>query len=376
MRPNLLLEDVFVFMSEPNEIEDVAAANEESLQTLVRAISLSQGEFSLILVRCNYGELRERILPRLRELSVSIDGDTPLQIRELVLDKSVKTLYTTIQKALQNEQPNALIIFGLESVNAIDKLIVASNQVREEFRKIFPFPIVLWLNDETLQKFIRLAPDFDSWTTTIEFTIATSELIDTLHKNADSAFTSILNAGAGKFLDNAVLNIALFSGLRAELASALRDLQSRGEALDPELEANLQFLQGREAQAKEEMAKARQHYQQSLAFWQQSNRIDRHGCLLFYLGLWCRRYAVLHRAEYLEAFRQAKGYFQQCIQVFQEGNRPDLAAKFINPLGEVLTRLKEWDELEKVAHDSIALHEAYQDTSHLASSGYALWTFG
>lgn len=137
-------------MSEPNEIEDVAVANEESLQTLVRAISLSQGEFSLILVRCNYGDLRERILQRLRELSVSVDGDTPLQIRELVLDKSVKTLYTTIQKALQDEQPNALIIFGLESVNAIDKLIVASNQVREEFRKRFSFPIVLWMNDETL----------------------------------------------------------------------------------------------------------------------------------------------------------------------------------------------------------------------------------
>ncbi|MBD0346504.1 MAG: hypothetical protein ICV63_17105 [Coleofasciculus sp. Co-bin14] len=190
-----------------SQAEDIAADNEESLQALIRAITFSEGEFSPILVRCNYSPLREQIVQQLRE-------QCPEKFHELVLDESVKTLYTTIEKTLKNEQPQALIIFGLETVNAIDQVIVATNQVREEFRKNFPFPIVFWVNDEVLQKFTRLAPDFDSWTTTIEFAIATEELIDSLHKNADYAFTRILGAGAGRFLDNAVLNIAVDSRYR------------------------------------------------------------------------------------------------------------------------------------------------------------------
>jgi WD40 repeat protein len=287
------------------------------------------------------------------------------------LPESVKTLYTTIQAELGDEVPQALMVFGLESVSDLSAVLTSSNYVREEFRNNFPLPLLLWVNDEVLQKLIQLAPDFESWATTTDFAIATEELIDSLHKNADYAFTRILGAGAGRFLDNAVLNIAVDSRYRSELTSALRDLQSRVQELDPELEANLRFLLGRDAQANGQMEKARQHYEQSLAFWQQSQNTERHGGLLFYLGLWWRRYAVLHRAEYLQACRQARDYFRQCIEVFQQGNRPDLAAKFINPLGEVLARLEDWDELEVVAKTSVQLHQTYQDTSHLASSGYA-----
>ncbi|HEY9726092.1 MAG TPA: hypothetical protein V6D50_06550, partial [Chroococcales cyanobacterium] len=332
--------------------EEIAAENEESLKTLIRAITLSQGEFSPILVRCNYTHLRERVVQQLRE-------QCPINIHELVLDESVKTLYTTIEQALNNQQPDALMVFGLELVEAIDQVIVATNQVREEFRKSFPFPVVLWVTDNVLQKFTRLAPDFDSWTTTIEFAIATDELIETINQSADDAFTKILNAGAGRFLDNAVLNIAIDLRRRTEINSAIKDLQSLGQKLDPELEANLQFLLGREAQANNQLDKARQHYERSLVFWQQTQNIERHGGLLFYLGLWWRRYAILHRAEYLQACHQAKSYFQQCVEVFQEGNRPELAAKFINALGEVLIRLEDWQKLEAVAKTAVDLHQVY-----------------
>jgi tetratricopeptide (TPR) repeat protein len=301
---------------------------------------------------------------RLRSLS-------PIPIRELVLPESVKTLYTTIQAELGDEVPQALMVFGLESVSDLSAVLTSSNHVREEFRNNFPLPLLLWVNDEVLQKLIQLAPDFESWATTTDFAIATEELIDSLHKNADYAFTRILGAGAGRFLDNAVLNIAVDSRYRSELTSALRDLRSRVQELAPELEANLRFLLGRDAQANGQMGKARQYYEQSLAFWQESQNTERHGGLLFYLGLWWRRYAVLHRAEYPQACRQARDYFRQCVKVFQQGNRPDLAAKFINPLGEVLARLEDWDELEVVAKTSVQLHQTYQDTSRLASSGYA-----
>ncbi|HEY9650767.1 MAG TPA: hypothetical protein V6C95_08895, partial [Coleofasciculaceae cyanobacterium] len=323
----------------------------------------------------------EQIVQKLRE-------QCPIPIRELVLDASVTTLYTTIEQSLTDEQLNALMVFGLESVENIDRVIVATNQVREEFRKNFPFPIVLWANDEVLKKFTRLAPDFDSWTTSVEFAIATQELIENLNQTADEAFTKILNAGAGKFLDNAVVNIAVGSHNSSELKSVITDLKSRKQLLNPELEANLYFLLGRDAQAIGHLEKAREYYEQSLEFWQQqyttnstfpeqeertpnSQLIERYGCLLFYLGLWWRRYAVLHRADYLQACRRARDYFRQCLDVFQQGNRPDLATKFINPLGEVLSRLEEWNELEDVAQTSVQLHQTYRDSNHLASSGYA-----
>ncbi|HEY9833612.1 MAG TPA: hypothetical protein V6D26_23875 [Stenomitos sp.] len=344
--------------------EEIIVENEEALQTLIRAITLSQGEFSLILVRCNYAHLREQIVQQLRE-------QCPIKIYELVLDESVKTLYTSIEKSLKGEKLDALMVLGLESVNPIERVIVATNQVREEFRKNFPFPIVLWVNDEALQKFIRLAPDFDSWTTTIEFAIATNELIDTLNQNADEAFTQILNAGAGRFLDNAVLNLAIDSHRRSEIQLALQDLRHRVQELEPALEANIQFLLAREAQANEQMEKARQHYEQSLAFWQQSQNLERYGCLLFYLGLWWRRYAVLNRSKYLQSCRIAKDYFQQCVDVFQQGNRPDLTARFINALGEVLTRLENWDELEIVAQTSLHLYQIDANSSQHLYSGYA-----
>ena len=117
---------------------------------------MSQGQFSLILVRCNCPILRVQVVNRLQELS-------SIQIQELTLHPSVNTLFTTILTAIEEPPPPALMVFGLESVVGIDQVLTATNLVRDEFRKQFPFPMVLWINDELLQKLIRLAPDFKSW---------------------------------------------------------------------------------------------------------------------------------------------------------------------------------------------------------------------
>jgi hypothetical protein len=61
------------------------------------------------------------------------------------LKESEKTLFSRIQAELDPEQPDVLMVFGLESVGDLDELWSATNQVREEFRKNFPFPLVLWV---------------------------------------------------------------------------------------------------------------------------------------------------------------------------------------------------------------------------------------
>ncbi|MDJ0713010.1 MAG: hypothetical protein QNJ54_02170 [Prochloraceae cyanobacterium] len=136
--------------------------SDRSLQELIWAIQMSEGQFSLILARCNYLPLQKQIGERLHKLP-------SLQIQKVFLDTSVNKLYSTIQKQLKEEQPSAVMVFGLESVKDIERLIISANQVREEFRKNFHFPLVLWVTDEISSKLIRLAPDLESWTTSIYF---------------------------------------------------------------------------------------------------------------------------------------------------------------------------------------------------------------
>ncbi|MEW6492002.1 MAG: hypothetical protein AB1589_05555 [Cyanobacteriota bacterium] len=372
--------------------DDVNVKNEESLRTLSRAIALSEGQFSLILARCNYQSLQQRVMQQLRERY-------GVEFREIVLKPSTRTLYTTIRAALDDEQPKCAIVSGLELVSEVEEVLIATNHARDEFRKHFSFPLVLWVTDEVLQKFIRVAPDFTSWAATpIGFTIPSADLIESLNQSAESVFKTILKAGSGKFLNNTDLNLEIGSRRRLELEAALNELQHRGEILDPELEANLQFLLGLDADSNDKMEESRQHYERSLAFWLEQLRIqesvgaslvdaslpplkkgsiqnpkliERVGCLLFYLGLWWRKYGTQHRSEYRFACTQAKDYFKQCIEVFERGNRPDLIAKFINPLGEVLQKLEQWDELEAIAKLAVNLHQTYDNPIRLAY-GYGL----
>jgi len=351
-------------MSDTDRPEEITVRNDRALKKLSRAIANSQGHFSLILVRCNYNILTEQIVRRLQAMC-------PVQLRELYLSESVETLYTTLEEELGAERPQALLVFGLESVAAIESILTSTNQVREEFRKQFPFPLVLWVNDNILQKLTRFAPDFKSWAAIpIKFEMVAGDLLDGLQQTLDSILDALLDVGAGKFIESASISLSPGSLSLAELEPALRDLQQRHQPLEPDLEANLQFAIAREADAAGDKQKARECYERSWQLWQpvinsssppSPTHINHYGCLLFYLGLWWRQYATLNRAEYQPACQQAKAYYQPCLEAFQQSQRPDLEQNFINALEEVLTRLEGWDELKVVADRAIQLHQTHRD---------------
>ncbi|OUL22986.1 hypothetical protein BV378_24115 [Nostoc sp. RF31YmG] len=337
------------------------ADNENSLQELAWAIATSQGEFSLILAVCNAPSLQKRLLPNLI-LSCS------LEIREINLDKSVKTFFQTIQSSLGVEHPQALIVSGLESVTHLEQLLTAANQVREEFRKNFHFPLVVWVTDDLLHKLMRLAPDLYSWATIVEFAIATDDLINFIEQTADDVFAKVLDAGAGRYLDSTALNLQIGSPRRIELESARTELQNRGILLNAELEASLEFVLGRAFSGS--MEQSRQHYERSLELFRHHSpslqSLVRQGCVLYSLGLWWGTYAVLHHSEQDSARSITKDYLQQCIQVFEQANRQDLVAKFINGLGLVLQLLQQSKELADVANKALALHQTYPNQLKLA----------
>jgi len=352
-------------MTEVRRLDDAEAQNQQSLKKLKRAIAFSQGRFSLILVRCNYTHLREQILEELLSPDAEVHGSTPRRIQTLVLPKSAKTLYSTIQ-AESSQQPEALMVLGLESVTALDDLLICANQVRDEFRRGFPFPLVLWVNDQVLKKLVKLARDFHSWAgVPIKFAIATAQLIEFLQQASDQLFTKVLEVGADRFVDNAALNLGMGAAKRFELESALKELQNRDRNL-PALEASQQFILGRDAYANNQMEQAQQLYEQSLTFWQQNHNLERIACLLLHLGLLWRKYAVLHRTEYKIAIGRARDYYYQCVESLQQATRPDLTARFINALAGVLHELEKWEELEAVVKAAIELHQTYPNSLRLA----------
>ncbi|MBD1841028.1 hypothetical protein H6F78_15460 [Coleofasciculus sp. FACHB-64] len=297
--------------------EYITAKNDESLRTLARAISLSQGEFSLIFARCNYTNLRQSLMEKLRERSV--------KFRERVIEPSAKSLFATIQEELRDEPPLVVIISGLELVHDLDTVLISTNQLREEFRKNFLFPVVLWVTDEVLQKLIRVAPDFESWASApIEFEMPTNGLIEFLRQNIDALFTG-----------DVITNLETCD----EIEAAFQDLQIRGQQLEPEVEAGLELCRGLDDYANNQVEAAIEHYQKSLRYWQQRKDLERQGRLLLNIAL-CYYSKAEENQRYWEDIRY---YLQQCLDVFEQAERPDLVARHISKLGDVLRQLSSWD---------------------------------
>ncbi|MCC5640565.1 hypothetical protein LC593_32995 [Nostoc sp. CHAB 5844] len=158
-------------MNSTNNSRD-SLSNSAAAERLARAIKVASGEFSLILVCCDSIPKQQQILKFFKELS-------SVAIQEIRLSPTDETLYTTITNTIGISHPEALMVHGLESVIAIHQLLISTNLMRDEFRKTFHFPVVLWVNDEVLSQLVWLAPDLKNWAaTTIRFDISHSKLIE------------------------------------------------------------------------------------------------------------------------------------------------------------------------------------------------------
>ncbi|MEG4206959.1 hypothetical protein QUA20_23910 [Microcoleus sp. Pol7_A1] len=325
-----------------NPAEDIAAENERSLSTLVRTIARFQEKFSLTLVRCNYASLRFAMLQNLRDRST-------VEYQELVLEAASKTLYQTILNAVQEQPPKALIVFGIESVVALDDLLAGANRARDQFKQDFAFPLILWVTDSVLSKFSRSANDLKSWAPPpIQFTIPPNDLMNLLQQQASQAFADV---------ENFKLDDWEIEALENDLLNA---------ALGQELQASWQFIRGLVEFQKNQIDLTLEHYQQSLTFWQQNHQLERQGIVCHKIGQAYNRKAELHRAGNQDYWQEARNYLQQSLKSFEQVQRHDLAAKCISELGEVLRRLAAWEELQSLAKKALKIHKIYGTPSQVA----------
>ncbi len=386
-------------MAATSQSEDAITLNERSLRCLGRAIAFSDEQFSLVLVRCNYRRLQERILRQLQTVHLPNH-----RLQTVAVPHNIRSLYTTIHSQLDDQLPSALMVLGLESVDALEDLLSTINHIRDEFRKRHPFPMVLWVNDEVLCQMRRLAPDFASWAATpIRFEMTTEELLEFLQEETDSLFARIVKISAVPASENQVShphsNLAQVRDYSSyEFDYAIKDLENRGVTLDPQLEASLEFVFGLEEYVSDRINLALIHFQQSWEFWQkqvgegeeEKNWVDneklslsiipvnpipfipstphllRQGVLLFSIGLCYYRLGEKSHSENRYHWKQAKFYFQKCLQVFEQAKRFDIVAQFITKQAEVLQQLHKWQQLQELVEKSLELHQTYGTNMQLA----------
>ena len=360
-----------------NEIE---IRNQAALEELAQTLEWSVGAFHLLLARCNYVSVRSHLIAQLLEIC-------PITIQVITLSPTTKKLYTTIREALTDPVPEAVVVVGFEQVQDLDQLFAAADSAREEFRKNFAMPLVFWLEDDQFNRFKHRAPNFESWAPvdTPVFAIAPNAILQSLEQGRTAIFEAAFDP-AQIDLPDAINGITHLGSLqRSELPQALWLLEEQGVGMRPDLEADLQFIQGcylsrhnsndnlAEIEAALDFFKDNiAHYRTSLptlpsvpnARRPPSPANLRLALTLFFSGR-CQfqRIDLARRTSQMDYgqadWATAKDSLMEAVQLFDQCDRPDMTAKIILRLVHTLGRLEDWDGLEKAAKRAIALHNAY-----------------
>lgn len=308
--------------------ENFSAENERSISRFKRSIRLSPGQFSLIFFHCNFRSLREEIAQKLQE-------DVTLELTELNLPYSCPTLYGAIADFLNPDHPpKALIISGLELVKDLKRVLTSANKARDQFRKDFSFPIVLWVTDKILYHLGRIANDLNTWAgASICFDLSPEQLIILLRQEANNAFSNNPNY-TGKNLD--------------ELEYIYQGLQKLEPQLTAEEKAILVFLYGFVNYQKNKLDAAIDNYQKSLEFWPENNRDFEAGIICVKIAQIYEKKAENKRVQNQQFWQESKKYLEKSLLYFESINNQELQAYAISQLGVFLRRLQAWDDLEKL----------------------------
>ncbi|MEP0881380.1 tetratricopeptide repeat protein [Trichocoleus sp. ST-U3] len=155
-----------------NRSSNLEEKNEIAYEDLLAAIEASEGILSILIAVCDDNNFREQIMaryeaelaPQIRSYRVKLARGEP-SIRAAIAELVQKDEY------LQNQGKAVLTITGAEQLYFLKLGAERSEQevffgylqwTREGLRE-FPYPIVLWINNQILSNLSKKAPDFWSW---------------------------------------------------------------------------------------------------------------------------------------------------------------------------------------------------------------------
>ncbi|NEP60408.1 MAG: AAA family ATPase, partial [Symploca sp. SIO2G7] len=361
----------------------IRSHNNRNLQKLIWAISASQKDskqFKLLVARCNYEKLQQMMLQDLQA------NKADLQLFEL--DPSARTLYAPLKQQLADTLPDSVCVLGLEKVLDLNHLLISLNQIREDLRQDFHFPLILWVTDTGLLHLKEKAPDLESWATKVRFELPSDILRNSLQEGTDRLFSIALSSDFDRV--DTILNTVEDMGelKRFEVDAALQDLMNNDAFLEDILKANLEFTQGltvldeADSGASENYQTALEHFNLSLRFLQQHQNIPsaplqaasvnvaepspllRIGLLYFYIGR-CL-YRLGDEPDSIDKTPQARNALNKAIDIFKQANRTELVIYCLPQLGRIIRRIA-IDDGNRADTDA-----AWQDLKHLACQGIQL----
>ncbi|OYE04328.1 hypothetical protein CDG79_14000 [Nostoc sp. 'Peltigera membranacea cyanobiont' 232] len=247
------------------------------------------------------------------------------------------------------------MVVGLESVQNLSVMLTSANQVREEFRKNFAFPLVLWIDDEIYKQLIQLAPDLESWATTRNFEISTQELVDFVTETANSWFNN-----------NLKFSVDVYIKLENELEAAQRYLLNKPDVYNLEIQANLESLLGFLKQINNQKDLALEYYHKADKLWQQSNDLERQIKILGEIGFCYYLKAFKHQDINHPDWQATWHYLQEYINFISRLRSPDLIANAVVKFGDILRDLQKWEILQSLAEQALVVHQTNNQLRELA----------
>jgi hypothetical protein len=287
----------------------MSADRQATLKRLLRAIALSEGDFALLLARCNSIEVRDRLVADLKAQLGS-----RLYDRHVTDADGVVNLVDILDEV--GEGTEVISVTGLEASPHLHDILTLANNAREEFRKRFKFPLVLWVTDDVEAELRRRSPDLASWAAPpFDFALDRAELQAMLERETadvlDWAF-----AREGK------------RGIGQELQWAWQEWQRLEENRSPELAAKVSLAFGIEAGSGDAAWK---HFQNCLV---QVSTGSLAAAARYRLGLWWQLRGKQERIDFRINCDRAREQLQMAWRE-PEGKQASVALA----LGEVLLAL-------------------------------------
>ena len=321
-----------------SELEDIAVQNQEAIAEISWTLNASRGEFSLVFARCNYAQVRDRVIAELREQFSGI----------LVLDVPVRTNAVLEELLLAVETsgtvPDGVMVTGLEGVKDFESVLAKINRGREEWRSACEFPVVLWLTDEGLRSLMRFAPDFESWGGTTRFEQSINETLSWIENLKEYWFTH-------RSIPTDQMRI-----WESELENAFQDVIKIENSENSGIKADILMLQGLVSQWKKDTERTIIYFQEALNFIP-DNTVS------------LEKVEILKQLtyfRYLKVFRDSDRKTHDW-QLFQEAvNRylrfctsfyPNHPEQNIRIVGKPIALLGNWSVVREISQRAIELHQ-------------------
>ena len=317
---------------------DIVQKNEKSIHQIIRTIQLSDGQFALIIANCNYYGLQKIIIEHICKIS-------NFDIMELPIPPSENTIYSYVKSTIGSKVPDALFIDNLDKNKNIDNVLLAANQVREEFRKKFNCPVIFWMDDDILDKFVRLAPDFRSWAgSPIRFNLSDRSLNLSLPENADVLVQSFIDHNDQLMKPSLYVNLSDSK----QLQFFLNDIKNRDISLSPDNQADLQFIEGYSKEFHSQWPEALDCLKNSYQFWSVHKQVSEPDNLnKIFKRLLALKYLIASCHEHTGTIDDAIQHLQDCLSIIE--NQQIISLPVINYLCMLQKIAGYWKELEQTS---------------------------